>query len=80
MADETQWQRMKLDLPEAYTRAIRVRAGLDGVNPRDVVMAALDVHLADELAQVKKRLGDDGPGPAPPTRPRGRSRKSAPPE
>ena len=59
MSDEPLRQRMRFDLPEVYTRAIRVRAGLDGVNPRDVVTAALDVYLADELALVKKRLAGD---------------------
>jgi hypothetical protein len=72
MSGEPQRQRMKLDLPEVYTRAIRVRAGLDGVNPRDVVTAALDEYLAGEIALVKKRLGNEGPEPdgsvAPPRR------------
>ena len=73
MADETQRQKMRLDLPETYVRAIRVRAGLDGVDPRDVVTAALDGYLAADLELVRRRLAEaDGSTPA---SPRGRRRK-----
>jgi hypothetical protein len=75
MSGEPQRQRMKLDLPEVYTRAIRVRAGLDGVNPRDVVTAALDEYLADEIAQVKKWIGNEGPEPGGPAASPKRRRK-----
>lgn len=37
---------MRFDLPEAYIRAVRMRAAEDGIYPRDVLIAALDRHLA----------------------------------
>jgi hypothetical protein len=61
MAKETEVQRIKFDLPENYVRAIRARAAYDGVYPRDVVMAALEVHLAKELAEVQVRMKQAGP-------------------
>ena len=76
MTDETQRQKMRLDLPGAYVRAIRVRAGLDDVDPRDVVTAALDGYLAAELELVRRRRAEtDVPGGSPPASPRGRRRK-----
>ena len=56
-------ERIKFDLPVAYVRAIRSRAGLDGSYPRDVVLAALDSHLAKEIAEAKERLARPESGP-----------------
>ncbi len=64
-------ERIKFDLPLAYTRAIRARAGIEGVFPRDVVMAALDAYLPKEIAEAKERMAQAGPGPAKST-PRGK--------
>lgn len=55
-------ERIKFDLPFAYTRAIRARAGIEGTYARDVVMAALDLYLAKELAEAKERLSQAGTG------------------
>jgi hypothetical protein len=57
MSDQSQG-RIKLDLGEAYTRALRMRAGLDGVDPRDVVIAALDAYMPDEIKQTRARLAE----------------------
>ena len=46
--------------------AVRMRAGLDGVNPRDVVIAALDVYLRKEIQETRVRLT----GPEFPTAPK----------
>lgn len=65
-------QRMAFDLPEQYMRAIRARAGFDGVNPSEVVMAAIDRYLPEELAAAAARMAQSGPD-----RPRGKGRKDA---
>lgn len=56
MAKDVKTVPMKFDLPEAYVRAVRVRAGFDNVNPRDIVMLALDKFLAKELSEVRQHL------------------------
>lgn len=57
MAREIKYIPIKFDLPEEYVRAVRVRAGFDNVNPRDIVMLALDKLLAKELAEVRQHIG-----------------------
>lgn len=56
MPEQGDRQRIKFDFPEVYVRAIRVRAGFDGVHQRDVVLAALDQYLAKELEETRARL------------------------
>jgi hypothetical protein len=52
-------ERIKFDLPFAYTRALRMRAALDGNYPRDVLMKALDMYLEKELAEARKRIAEE---------------------
>ncbi len=61
MADNRERSRMVFEVSEAVKRAIRIRAGLDGGSPADIINAALKVYLVDELALVSKRFPDDGP-------------------
>ena len=56
MSKEIKYVPIKFDLPEEYVRAVRVRAGFDNVNPRDIVMLALDKFLAKELGEVRQHL------------------------
>lgn len=70
--------RIKFDLPFEYTRAIRSRAGITGVYPRDVVMAALDAYLVKEIAEAKEWLSRQGPGSGEaPSKPKKKDRPSA---
>ncbi|MGE3407586.1 MAG: hypothetical protein AB7I37_12275 [Pirellulales bacterium] len=50
------YQGIKFDLPDAYARALRARAAYEGIYPRDVIIAALDVHLARELKEARGHL------------------------
>lgn len=67
--------RMKLELPEDVIRAIRARAGFDNINPADVVTAACELYLREELAMVRARM-TAGTGERPKAKPR-RGRKSS---
>lgn len=66
MAKDVIYVPIKFDLPEEYVRAVRARAGIDNVNPRDVVVLALDQFLAKEVAEARQRMAsaekspDDG--------------------
>ena len=57
MAKDTKYVPIKFDLPEEYVRAVRARAGFENVNPRDIVMLALNGILGKELAEVRQRMG-----------------------
>lgn len=56
--------RIKFDLPNAYIRAINVRAAYYDLYPRDIVMEALDAYLPTELAEVRERIGIQQSAPA----------------
>jgi len=47
---------MRIDLADDFIRAVRARAGEDGVSPSDVIAAALEVYLRDELARVRSKI------------------------
>jgi hypothetical protein len=49
-------QRMKFETNESIARAVRIRAGLDGVTQGEVINAALKVYLAKEIAQAQERI------------------------
>ena len=69
---------IKLDLGVVHVRALRMRAGFDGVDPRDVVMAALDQYMPNEIEQTRAKLSETGKGetaPASGQQTRKRSRK-----
>lgn len=57
---------IKLDLGEAHVRALRMRAGLDGVDPRDVVIAALNAYMPREIEQARAKLAETSTGEAAP--------------
>ncbi len=78
MADESSTQRIKFDLPEAYARAVRARAAYDGVYPRDVVIAALDAYLGEEIALAKRRLAQAESSTSEPTK--GRKKRETSPD
>lgn len=50
-------QRIKFDLPPDYIRAIHVKAALEGVYPRDLIMRMLENFLTKELAEVRELMG-----------------------
>jgi hypothetical protein len=71
MADDRERERMVFETTDQVKRAIRMRAGMDGVKPADVVNAALEACLDEELALVRERLkasGDPGGGAPRPAR------------
>lgn len=74
MAEDGKIQRIRFDLPEYIVRAIKARAALDGADPRDVVMRALDGYLQRELAMARQSLAnpDQKSAPAEPRRKRGK--------
>ena len=69
MGDRRERSRMVFETDELTKRAIRVRAGLDGVSPADVINEALRAYLAQEIADVRSRLEasapEGGPGKPP---------------
>jgi hypothetical protein len=52
--------RMVFEATEEMKRAIRMRAAMDGGKPTDVINAALEKYLEDEIALVRKRLAEGG--------------------
>ncbi|MBL8795240.1 MAG: hypothetical protein JNM56_15145 [Planctomycetia bacterium] len=56
MADTRERSRLLFDTDEVVKRAIRMRAGLDGVRMGDVINGALKTYLADELVLLNTRF------------------------
>jgi hypothetical protein len=52
--------RMIFEAPESMKRAIRMRAGMEGVSPAAVINNALEAFLANELSAVRAINGGDG--------------------
>ena len=77
MGTEQKPAKMKLDLGEAQIRAVRMRAGLDGVDPRDVVIAALELYMPDEITAARAKLTKAGPAAEPAAKKRRRSGQSS---
>jgi len=48
--------RVRLDLPEDFRRALRSRAEEEGVSPNEIIMGVLEPHLKVELIRVRKRM------------------------
>lgn len=63
MADDRERNRLIFDCPEEIKRAIRSRAGIDGVSPADVIIAASQVYLSEEIEMARKRIQENGEGP-----------------
>jgi hypothetical protein len=51
---------MIFNTDEQIKRAIRMRAGMIGGSPADVINKALQAYLIDELSQVCKLVGVEG--------------------
>lgn len=56
-------QRMVFECPEEIKRAIRARAGMDGLSPAEVILAAIRAYLPDEIDLANKRIQNE-PAPA----------------
>jgi hypothetical protein len=50
---------MVFETTEAVKRAIRMRAGMEGVSPAAVINNALEAFLTNELAAVRAMNGGD---------------------
>jgi len=77
MADHRDRSRMVFETTEVLKRAIRIRAGVDGLKPAAVVNAALQSYLGREIALVSetmKQNGPDGGSVAPKSAPNRRQR------
>jgi hypothetical protein len=71
MADHRDRSRMVFETTEPIKRAIRIRAGVDGLKPAAVVNAALQTYLGREIALVMEKMkenkadvGSESPRPA----------------
>ena len=56
MTDHRDRSRMVFETSELMKRAIRIRAGVDGVKPTAVVNAALQTYLGREIALVSETM------------------------
>lgn len=56
VAKDAKYIPIKFDLPEEHVRAVRARAGIDNVNPRDIVVLALNSFLSKEIAEARQRM------------------------
>ena len=75
MGDDRDRDRMVFDTSEVVKRAIRMRAGMDGVKPADIINAALAAYLDKEIVLVKERLKEAGQLPGEETAKPGRKKK-----
>jgi len=60
MSEQAERHRMVFETPEAVKRAIRMRAGMEGVSPAAVINNALEAFLSNELSTVRAMTGGDG--------------------
>lgn len=56
MNEESPRPRMRLDLAPDIIRAVRARAGEDGVGTNEVIAAALELYLSEELARIRSKM------------------------
>ncbi len=75
MADPRDRDRMVFETSETVKRAIRMRAGMDGCKPADVINAALAAYLDKEIDLVEQRLKEAGQSPGEATAKPGRKKK-----
>jgi hypothetical protein len=61
-ADSRDRERMVFETSDVLKRAIRMRAGMDGLRPADVINAALEAYLKEEIVLVRERHGDSPTG------------------
>ena len=62
MSGERARNRTAFETSELMQKAIRIRGAVDGLRPSGVINAALRTYLAREIALVRERLGEAGPG------------------
>lgn len=55
MSAPLQRSRLRIDVSEELIRAVRARAGFDGVETNAVVAAALEVYLQEELDTLRSK-------------------------
>lgn len=55
MTEKTR-QRMRFETEEAIIRAVRARAGMEGVDTNDVINQALEAYLPKEIAEARERV------------------------
>jgi len=60
MGDSRERQRMLFECPVEVKRATRARAGIDGVNPAEVIISALRSYLGEEIEKAVKRMQKEG--------------------
>lgn len=65
---ESQRFRARIDIPDDLIRAVRARAGFDGVEINVVIARALEAYLQDELAMLRKKQADAEAKESPKTR------------
>lgn len=56
----TRRSRLRIEVPPDVIRAVRGRAGEEGVRVHDVVTAALAAYCHEHLVRVRKRSADGG--------------------
>jgi hypothetical protein len=59
MTDHRDRSRMVFETSELMKRAIRIRAGVDGLKPAAVVNAALQSYLGREIALVSETMKEN---------------------
>jgi hypothetical protein len=59
MAADRDRERQVFECPVVIKRAIRARAGIEGVKPADVIVAALRAYLKDEIEQATRRMAEE---------------------
>jgi hypothetical protein len=55
---------MVFECPEEIKRAIRARAGMDGLSPADVIIEALRAFLGEEIEMAVRRMRAEQGGTA----------------
>jgi hypothetical protein len=60
MRKRKQWDLLKFETDETMIRAVRVRAGLEGVTQAEVINAALRGYLAREIVQASEQMAREG--------------------
>lgn len=53
---EEKRHRLRFETSEAIMRAVRARAGMDGIEPNDVINAALEAYLGKEIREAEERI------------------------
>ena len=49
-------QRMRFETEEAIMRAVRARAGMEGVDTNAIINQAIEAYLPKEIAEARERI------------------------